>query len=88
MSENHLGVDTTGKDYTEYWGVQYLIVRILQRAGLKVSPRDRLPIFRLWNIVRNRITGAKAENLCQLLQALLNMRMKGMEPPHNGQQYT
>lgn len=75
------------KDYSEYWGVQILLVRILQNSGLKVDPKSRLPIFRLWLLVKSRMTGAKAPNILQLLTALLNMRIKGMEPPNDGKKY-
>jgi hypothetical protein len=78
---------TPPKDYTEYWEAQALLVRILQNSGLKVGIKDRLPIFRLWLLVNSRMTGARQVNLLQLLQALVNMRMKGMEPPNNGKTY-
>lgn len=75
------------KDYSEYWEAQVLTVRILQNAGLKVGVRDRLPLFRLWLLVSDRMTGARRDNLLQLLQALVKMRTMGMEPPHNGKLY-
>lgn len=76
------------KDYTEYWEAQVLTVRILQNSGLRIGVKDRLPIFRLWRLIDNRMTGARKDNLLQLLQALVNMRKAGLEPPHNGTTYT
>lgn len=76
------------KDYTEYWEAQVLTVRILQNAGLKVGVKDRLPIFRLWYVVSNRMTGSRRSNLLQLLQAMVKLRAMGMEPPHDGKVYT
>lgn len=75
------------KDYTEYWEAQVLLVRILQNSGLKVGVKDRLPIFRLWLLVNGRMTGARKDNLLQLLNAMTKMRTMGMEPPHNGKTY-
>lgn len=85
MQKTH---EVTTKDYTEYWEAQVLLVRILQNSGLKVGVKDRLPIFRLWNIVATRMTGARQHNVSLLLQALVIMRGKGMEPPHKGNTYT
>lgn len=75
------------KDYTEYWEAQVLTVRILQNSGLKVGVKDRLPLFRLWLLVNTRITGARKDNLLQLLNAMTKMRVDGKEPPHNGKTY-
>jgi hypothetical protein len=75
------------KDYTEYWEAQVLLVRILQNSGLRVGVKDRLPIFRLWNIVAKRMTGVRQHNVLLLLQALVQMRGRGIEPPHNGKTY-
>ena len=79
---------TPSKDYTEYWATQVVLIRMLQSAGLKVDIRDRLPIFRLWQVVGRRMTGNRAYHILQLLQALVNMRQKCMEPPHDGKRYT
>lgn len=76
------------KDYSEYWAIQVVLVRVLQSAGLKVDVRDRLPIFRLWSIVNQRITGTKKVNILQLLQSLVELRKKGNEPPNDGKKYT
>lgn len=81
-------VSTPTKDYAEYWAVQVVLVRVLQSAGLKVDVRDRLPLFRLWHTVSTRITGTRSFNILQLIQALVHMRMKGMEPAHDGKKYT
>lgn len=75
------------KGYSEYWEAQVLLVRILQNSGLKVGVKDRLPVFRLWNLVSKRMTGVRQINLLQLLQALVLMRTQGMEPPHDGKVY-
>lgn len=75
------------KDYSEYWGAQVSLVRILQKCGVNVDVRDRLPIFRLWLIINQRMTGPKKENILQLLQSLRNMRLKGLEPEHDGKKY-
>lgn len=75
------------KEYAEYWEAQVLTVRILQNSGLKVGVKDRLPIFRLWLLVDNRMTGARRTNLLQLLEAMVKMRTIGLEPPHNGKTY-
>lgn len=75
------------KDYSGYWEAQVLAVRILQSSGLKVGVKDRLPVFRLWLLVSNRMTGARQANLLQLLNAIAKMRTEGLEPPHNGKTY-
>jgi hypothetical protein len=75
------------KDYSEYWGAQISLVRILQRNGLRVDIKDRLPLFRLWILVSNRMTGDRAKNIFQLIQFLLNLRRNGKEPPYNGKRY-
>lgn len=76
------------KDYTEYWEAQVLTVRILQNSGLKVGVKDRLPLFRLWLLVDQRMAGTRRINLLILLQALVKMRTMGLEPPNNGKIYT
>lgn len=75
------------KDYSEYWAIQVVLVRILQSSGVTVNVKDRLPLFRLWTVVSSRMTGAKQHNILQLIQALVHMRMKGMEPEHDGKKY-
>jgi hypothetical protein len=79
---------TSGKDYSEYWGVQIQLVRILQHCGVKVDIKDRLPLFKLWNIVNTRMTGIRRRNILLLLQSLVHMRMKGMEPENDGKRYS
>jgi len=76
------------KDYSEYWGMQVHLVRILQSADMRVDIRDRLPLFRLWLVVDRRMTGSRKNNILQLIQSLIHMRMKGLEPPHEGGKYT
>ena len=76
------------KDYSEYWGMHIQFVRILKSAGLKVDIRDRLPLFRLWHVVNSRMTGARRANVLQIIQGLVNMRLKGLEPPNDGKKYT
>lgn len=75
------------KDYSKYWETQVLLVRILQNSGIRVGIKDRLPIFRLWHVVSTRMSGRRANNLLQLLQYIVDMRKRGMEPLHNGKQY-
>ena len=75
-------------DYSDYWEAQVLAVRILNACGVKVGVKDRLPIFRLYRVVSDRMTGAKQNNLQQLLRQLVHLRTQGMEPPHNGKKYT
>ncbi len=84
---NQIEVVQQPKEYSEYWEVQVLIVRILQNSGLKVGVKDRLPLFRLWLLVTNRMTGARRDNLLTLLNQLTKLRISGLEPPHNGKTY-
>jgi hypothetical protein len=87
LDSKHRTFSLSTKDYSEYWGVQVLLVRILKTLGIKVDIRDRLPLFRLWNIVNSRMTGAKKHNILQLIQSLVHMRQKNMEPPNDGKRY-
>ena len=74
-------------DYSEYWGAQILLVRYLQQMGVRTDVKDRLPIFRLWQIIQSRMTGKRAEHLLQLLNKLTQLRLNGMEPPHKDGKY-
>jgi len=78
---------TSPNDYSEYWSSQVLIVRTLQQIGIRVDVKDRLPIFRLWRIIQERMVGQRAEHLLQLLNKLTELRKQGMEPPHKEGKY-
>lgn len=86
---NQLIVQETAasKDYSEYWGVQVLIVRTLQHTGIKVDIKDRLPIFRLWRVIQSRMVGKRGDQLLQLLNKLTELRKNGLEPPHQEGKY-
>jgi hypothetical protein len=80
-------IEIATKECAEYWEAQVLTVRILQNSGLKVGVKDRLPIFRLWLFVNERMTGSRRSNLLQLLQRMVELRTMGLEPQHNGKTY-
>lgn len=86
-NEKAIATPTT-KDYSEYWEAQVLTVKILQNSGLKIGVRDRLPVFHLWLLVSNRMTGTRQDNLLKLLDSMVKLRGEGKEPPHNGKVYT
>jgi len=74
-------------DYADYWEAQVLAVRILNSCGVKVGVKDRLPLFKLYRVVSSRMTGVRQSNLLQLLRQLVDLRIQGLEPPHNGKKY-
>jgi hypothetical protein len=78
----------TTKDYAEYWEAQVIFVRLLQNSGLKVGVKDRLPLFKLRLLIDARMTGVRKEQLIKLLDLLVSLRTKGLEPPHKGNKYT
>jgi hypothetical protein len=80
-------VQTPTKDYSEYWEAQVLLVRILQNSGVKVGIKDRLPIFRLWQVVSKKMAGNRATTILKLLDSLVRMRQNGEEPPNTGKKY-
>lgn len=78
---------TVIKDYSEYWEAQILFVRILQNSGLKVGVKDRLPLFKLWLLVENRMTGVRRSELLNMIDILVALRKVGREPPHKANKY-
>lgn len=71
----------------KYWQLHIAACQALLELGIRVHVKDRLPLFKLWNEVPKRSVGAKADNVLALIEALLQLRKAGVEPPHKGPRY-
>lgn len=80
-------VSEVTKDYSAYWELQILLTHTFAKHGLKVGPKDRLPIFRLYRAVDTQMTGEKALKFKSLLEKMVSLRRLGLEPPHENGMY-
>jgi hypothetical protein len=87
MNQPQIRKITTTRDYSEYWEVHYLLIRVLRRLGVVLNSKGRLPLFRLWIKISTRMQGDRQKFILKIIQALVSLRIQGKEPPHNDRVY-
>lgn len=77
-------------DLGEYWKVQVELVNILGRLGFSIQATDRIPTFWFRLRLKQAVENGDQEILdeaVRLLDALVELRVRGVEPPNDGKRY-